>query len=561
MPWHGPRWSGEFPSLGYLVTAWQEAHCVIPDRIVAGDPLILSDEQAMHQLWQYRLWPEARFDPNRPAAPFVYYGSLLVRSQKWGKAPFSAARLAAQAEGPVLFAGWAQGGESWDCADHGCRCGWEYVYEPGEPMGLPWATPHLQVAATSDDQTDNIWRALKPMIERGPLASVIVDTGLDRMNLRGGGIIEKVSNNATTRLGARIVYVEIDQPESMTATNGGEKLVDTLLRNVAGMGGRWAATGNAHDPSQESVQQTWIDKPTGTVHIDYPEPLEGSWTNKRDRRRILKHAYQGSPWVDVDRIEADCDRLAAKGDPGQAERWFGNRVVAGAAKAFDRRRFELLGLGRGGIAAGRLVTLGFDGAKRFDSTGLIATDVELGHQVVVAVWERPLELPESAPWGVPIGEVNDAVDFCFTFWRVWRMNGDPPHYVDDLARWAGLYGDDKVVEWWTNRVKPMAYALREYHEAMGSEDTPAVLSHGPLDGSPEARDAHAAFIRHVGNAVRRTTKMRDEHGWLWTISKDAQKSVRKIDLAMAGCLSWTARQDAIRAGALKQPEYARAAWQ
>lgn len=534
---------------------------MIPDRIVAGDPFVLSREQASHQLWQYRLWPGASFDVNRPAGPFVYDGTLLVRSQKWGKAPFSAARIAAQAEGPVLFAGWAVGGEAWDCSEHGCRCGWSYAYEPGEPMGMGWATPHIQVAATADDQTDNIWRALKPMIERGPLAQIILDTGLDRMNLRGGGIIEKVSNNATTRLGARIVYVEIDQPESMTATNGGERLVDTLLRNVAGMGGRWAATGNAHDPSQESVQQTWIDKPTGGWYVDYPEPLAGSWANRRERRRILRHAYQGAPWVDVDRIESDCDRLAAKGDPGQAERWFGNRVVAGASKAFDAERYKTL-VRVGGIAAGRLVTLGFDGAKRLDATGLVATDVETGHQVVVAVWERPRELADDAPWGVPIGELDDAVDFAFTFWRVWRMYGDPPHYVDDLARWAGKHGDDKVIEWWTNQTKKMGYALREFRECMGTDETAAVLSHGPLDESAEAAASHAALVRHIANAVKRMTKVRDEYGWLWTISKDAQKSVRKIDLAMAACLSWTARQDAVRAGALApEPEYSRAAWQ
>lgn len=553
MPWHGARWPGEFPSLGHLVIAWIEAHCVIPDRAVAGEPFVLSDEQALHLLWQFRLWPDATVAVDRPAAPFVYNGSLMVRSQKWGKAPFSSARLCAQAEGPVLFAGWAQGGE---------RTNWGYVYEPGEPMGMAWATPHIQVAATADDQTENIWRALKPMIELSPrLRRIMSDTGLDRINLRGGGIIERVSSNATTRLGARIVYVEIDQPESMLAMNGGERLTDTLLRNVAGMGGRWAATGNAHDPSQDSVQQTWVEKPTPDVFIDYPEPLTGSWTNKRERRRILKHAYAGAPWVDIDRIEADCDRLAAKGDPGQAERWFGNRVVAGAAKAFDLERFKALERS-GGIPAGRLITLGFDGAKRFDSTGLVATDVKSGLQVVVAVWERPLALPEQAPWGVPITELDEAVDFAFGFWRVWRMYPDPPFYVDDIARWAGKYGDDKVVEWWTNRTKQMAYALREYHESLGTEDTAAVLSHGPLDDSPESLVAHAALVRHVGNAVRRATKMRDEHGWLWTISKDAQKSVRKIDLAMASCLSWTARQDAIRAGALNpEPEYARAAWQ
>jgi hypothetical protein len=144
---------------------------------------------------------------------------VLVRSQKWGKGPFSAARICAQAAGPVLFAGWDAN---------------------GEPVGMPWATPHIQVAAIAEDQTDNIWRALKPMIELGPLASVIPDTGLERINLPGGGLIEPVTSKALTRLGARITYVELDEPHLMTRRNGGDKLADTMRRNVAGMGGRWS---------------------------------------------------------------------------------------------------------------------------------------------------------------------------------------------------------------------------------------------------------------------------------------------------------------------------------
>jgi hypothetical protein len=147
VPWRGPEFPGEFATLGYLVAEWIETHCVIPDRATAGQPLKLSDEQYNHLLWQYRLRPDARFDVDRPAAPFAYVGSVLVRSQKWGKGPFSAARICAQAAGPVLFAGWDANGEA---------------------VGMPWATPHIQVAAVAEDQTDNIWRALKPMIELGP---------------------------------------------------------------------------------------------------------------------------------------------------------------------------------------------------------------------------------------------------------------------------------------------------------------------------------------------------------------------------------------------------------
>lgn len=542
MPWRGPEVPGEFPTLGYLVGEWIEAHCVIPDRAVAGRPFKLSEQQWNHLLWQFRLKPDAEYDEDRPAAPFVYTGSLLVRSQKWGKGPFSSARICAQAAGPVLFGGW-------DAA--------------GEPVGIPWATPHIQVAAVAEDQTDNIWRALKPMIELGPLADLIPDTGLDRINLPGGGIIEPVSSNALTRLGARITYLEVDQPESMTRANGGEKLVDTLLRNLAGMGGRWSATGNAHDPTEQSVQQNWIERPLADVFIDYPDPLPGSWLNRRERRRILKHAYAGSPWVDIDRIEADCDRLAAKGDPGQAERFFGNRVVAGSAQAFDLEVYKPLKKLLA-ILPGRKVVAGFDGSLSNDATGLVVCDIETGHRSVVGWWKRPEEIPEHEEWQVPLVEVNEAVAFLFSTWDVWRLYADPPHYRDDLNRWAGEYGADRVVEWWTNARKRMAYALREYRTDMVKGE----MSHGPLllseDAvpSPEALEAHAALVEHVGNAVRRPTNIRDEDdgSFLWLIGKASAKSPHKIDLCMADVLANVGRGDAIRAGVLQQQSYGVARW-
>ena len=529
MPWRGPEFPGEFPTLGYEVADWIEALCVVPDRAVAGQPVKLSDEQLNHLLWQFRLRPKARVDPDRPAAPFVYTGDLIVRPQKWGKGPFSSMRICAMAEGPVLFAGWD--------AD-------------GEPVGMPWVTPHIQVAAVAEDQTDNIWRALKPMIELGPLAEIIPDTGLDRINLRGGGIIEPVSSNALTRLGARITGLEIDQPESMNKSNGGEKLVDVLLRNLAGMGGRWAATGNAHDPSEDSVQQTWIEKPLPDVYIDYPEPLAGSWANKRERRRILKHAYKGSPWVDLNRIEADCDRLAMKGDPGQAERFFGNRVVAGADKAFDIAAYKQLRDDESSIAAGRVVVLGFDGALTRDATGLVVTDVETGRQEVVGVWERPPEIRDEDEWMVPVAEVDEAVDQAFDRWNVWVLKGDPPHWKDDLDRWAGRYGEEKVQLFWTNIRKKMAYTLKAFKTDM----RPGVMSYG---------GEHADRLEaHIANAVKAPTAMRDEDDGsrLWLIRKDGRNSPRKIDLAMAACLSWEARGSAIAKGALNEPDYETAQW-
>jgi hypothetical protein len=532
------RMCREFPTLGRDVIDWIEDSCAVPDRHIAGEPLRLTNWQKLHLLREYRLWPDAAVDYDRPSRPFAYFGNYLVKPQKAGKGPFSAARICAQAEGPVLFGGWDS---------------------DGYPVGIPWATPHIQVTAVSEDQTDNIWRVLLPMIELGALSADITDTGLGRINLRGGGIVEPVTASALSRLGQRITYAEQDEAQSWTERNSGHKLADNQRRNLAGTGGRWSATGNAWDPSERSVMQLDYEAAQPGVFFDYAEPLTGSWTDKRQRRRILKQAYAGSPWVDIDRVEADCDRLASKGDPGQAERYFGNRVVAGASKAFDIEAYKLL-LSDCGIAAGRLVTAGFDGAPSQDSTGIVVTDVETGHQVCVAVWERPRELPDDEYWHVPIDEVNEAIDFVFTFWKVWKLYPDPPHFMEEVAKWAGRYGAEHVYEFWTNNRKMMGFALREYRSSMRE----GVMTHGPMNDTAEALEHHAALVSHHANAVKRITNIRDEEdgSFLWLISKDGQKSPRKIDLAVAGCLSWTARQHAIKDGALTpEPKYARAVWQ
>jgi hypothetical protein len=82
----------------------------------------------------YRLKPTAKVGQLAPA--FEYRRSQIVLPQKAGKAPYTAAHVCVEGVGPALFAGWAKGGELWDCRDHGCGCGWVYEYQPGEAMGM-----------------------------------------------------------------------------------------------------------------------------------------------------------------------------------------------------------------------------------------------------------------------------------------------------------------------------------------------------------------------------------------------------------------------------------------
>jgi hypothetical protein len=153
----------EVPTLGGLVDCWIQQHVAIPDGDHQGEPFLLTEEQWAFLLNFYALDSHGRFLHRR--------GGLMVRPQKSGKSPLAAAVIAAEAAGPTRFAGW----------------------QDGEPIGKRNATPWIQVAAVSEDQAGNVYRALVPMLQLGDVAHEIEDVGLTRIVLPGGGRIEPVT--------------------------------------------------------------------------------------------------------------------------------------------------------------------------------------------------------------------------------------------------------------------------------------------------------------------------------------------------------------------------------
>lgn len=504
MPWRGPAEPGEFPTLGHSVVAFVEAQCAIPDGEQRGHPYVLTDEMARFVLWLYRLDAHGKYVYGR--------GAQLVRPQKWGKGPFAAALICAEAQGPVVFAGW-------DAA--------------GEPVGRPRSTAHIQVTAVSEDQADNVWRALVPMIELGSLGADIPDTGLTRVNLPGGGLIEPVTSSARSRLGQRITFAVQDETHSWTAHNGGRALADTQRRNLAGMGGRWLETTNAWDPREQSVAQQTAEAHEPGVYYDDVEPGAGSIRNRRDRRRMTRKVYGDSWWVDLDRIDEEIEALLPRDAP-QAERFFLNRKRAPEAAAFELGKWDAAADVSVVVPDGSLVVVGIDGARFVDALAVIATDVVQAYQWVVGIWERPQDAGDD--YEHPAHEIDGAVSELFERYEVWRCYVDP-QWIDHLVdRWRGRWGATKVIAWHTNRPRQAAWMVRNYVAAVGAAD----LRH----------DGDSVMRRHISNAVRSTVNVYDDqHRQMWVLSKETPDSAKKIDGAVAGALSWEARGDAIAAGA------------
>lgn len=492
-------------TLGRLVGDWIQRHCVIPDGEHEGDPFELTGEM--------QAFLDAFYEVDPRTGRFVHMrGGQLIRPQKWGKGPFSAALICAEAAGPVLPV--CQGGKL--------------------VGGRPWKTPWIQVTAVSEDQTANVFRALLPMIELGPLAdSLIIDTGLTRINLPGGGYIEPVTASARSRLGQRITFAVQDETHSWHQSNGGWQLADNQRRNLAGMKGRWLETTNAFDPVEQSVAQRTYEANAAGVYKDDREPPAGSVRNKRERRKVLKHVYGDSWWVDLDRIDAEIDALLEH-DPAQAERFFLNRKLASEGAAFDLVAFKALAR-EYTPESQSIIAIGVDGARHDDALAVIATEVKSGYQWPLGIWERPADADDT--YEHPTEEVEAAVDEAFQAFNVWRVYIDD-HWIDHLVeRWMNHYGARRIVVWPTYRPRQIAWAIREYQQAIGAGD----LSHA----------GHEALTRHIANARRRALTVRDDHErFMHTLSKDSIRSPRKIDAAMAAVLSWKARGDCIEAGAV-----------
>jgi hypothetical protein len=548
-----------------IVPKWIERHCVVPDRSHMGLPFRLADEQFKFVGTHYMVRGAAKFDPraesdpslpaNPLAAAFVYRRSQLVRAQKWGKSPLISAFVCAEGVGPVLFAGWAKGGEVYDCAEHGCYCGWVERYAEGAPMGRPWATPLIQITATSEDQTDNTYDVLRPMIEQGPLSDLIPKTGEEFIRLPGNGRIDVVTSKGNSRLGQRVTFVVQDETGLWLKSNGGHNLAKKQRQGLAGMGGRAIETTNAWDPAADSVAQRTYESQAKDVNRDFRHPPANlSFRNKKERRKIFAFNYEGAPWVSLDTIEGEAAEMLEK-DPADAERFFGNRLVAGAGKwvtpeEWDAKRAPLE------VKPRTAVAMGMDLSNNNDWTGIrletkdlyqFTPTYDVGGDKRLTVWD-----PANYGGFIPRGEVRAAVDYLASEYRIVRAYIDPAGSamgaIDDaalqdddswrteLAEWAAKYGPKVFLPWQTNAITAMHKSLEQFRSAIRNPD------------SRFRHDGDTVTRTHVTNAVMIAKTMQR-----YVLGKPHGADHQKIDQAMSSNLAHEAAMDALKDGQFDDP--------
>lgn len=527
-----PRDDVDYPTLGPQVCDFIEQNMVFGPGDLRGKPAVIDDEKLGLIYRMYEVYPRGhRFAGRRR---FKRVGlSLRKGSAKTELAAWIAA-CELHPEGPVRCTGFTK---------------------QGEPIGGPVTDPYIPLCAYTEEQSEDLaYGALRVILELSHLRDDF-DIGLERiLRKKGDGKAVALASAPDARDGALTTFQHFDETHRFTLP----RLIAahrTMLANTPKRvkADAWSLeTTTAPVPGEGSVAESTMEYARSIInghasdarlfffHRQASDEHEltlpdGTVNASAVRAAVLEASGPVAAWSDIESIvEQWADPRA---DRAYLERVWLNRLVKAGTQAFDVIAWSKLKADTP-VKPGDLITIGFDGAQFHDSTGIVCTHVQTGYQWKAGVWECPPSGKTSTgqPWQVPTDEVDARMMALFDTYAVWRLYADPPYWQSWIAKWRGQYGEERVIEWWTNRRRPMTTALEGFTTAISE----GLISH---DGDKDVE-------RHLGNARKREIPERDEQGKpLWLIQKERPDSPHKIDLGVASVLSWEARTDAIASGA------------
>jgi phage terminase large subunit-like protein len=514
-----------WPTLGALVCQFIEENLVFGPGDLRGQPAKLDDEKRGLIYRMYEVFPKGHAQAGRRrfkrVAISLRKGSAKTELSAW------IAICELHPDGPVRCAGFDR---------------------KGNPIGKGVTDPYIPMVAYTEEQVEELaYGALRVILEESILRSDF-DIGLDRVIRKdGGGKCVPLASSPNSSDGARTTFQVFDETHRMTRPRL-KAAHRAMLANIPKrkLSDAWSLeTTTAPAPGEGSIaedtmrfaQQIAAGKVSDPKLFFFHRQASDhhDLTMQRGIRSAVREASGPvATWSDIDSIVEQWKDPTA--DRTYLERVWLNRLVQSSEHAFDVTRWRSLAKPPN-VAPRTAITLGFDGSRYHDATALIATVIATGFQFSCGIWERP---PNVQHWEVPKAEVDLAVADAFKRYHVWRLYADPPYWEETVAKWAGKYGKERVIEWWTNRRKPMAFAIRGFVNAI----TDGSISH----------DGNEMLSRHIGNAHKRSIEQRDDQNQpLWTIQKDRKDSPFKIDAAMAAILSWEARCHAVTAGVGQLP--------
>lgn len=518
---------------------------------VQGEPVRLPDEFAEFVLDAYAHDADGRR---------FHDSAFFSRPKGCNKSGLAAYLALFEALGPARFAGWAEGGETYEFL------GQVYTYQRGEPMGRHVRVPYVRIMATEEGQTGNVYDTILhnltddecPLRQLGAYGMV---PGVMKVTLPGGGEIIPSTAGAASKDGGKETFVVFDESH-LYNTPVLRSMYSTVTRNLVKRrktAGTWfLETTTMYAPGEESVAE---------ATFDYADLVEEG----RARRAALLYDHRWSDLDDLDNLDAlraavseaygDClawvsldavvdDILDPRRTPSESRRYFLNAVT--------HREDAWVTPAQVGVCAKLAqntpkpkpreeITLGFDGSVTDDATVLIGCRVSDGFLWQIYAEERP-DGPEAKDWQVNPENFDAAVAWAFRTFRVVGFYADPPFFQDYITKWVAEFGERLVakasgrdpVRFWTLTPTRMAPALERLHTAIAGGTVPISASRG------------SSLRRHLVN-----TRARVDRTGKTLVGKATPKSPHKIDSTPASALAYEARADYLaRGNKTKRAEFA-----
>lgn len=496
-------------TLGYEVLAWVEQNIIQPNGPRAGRPFEPTIGQARFILWMYAVDEDGRWLHNR----------MVRRLAKGsGKSPFAAVLALAELLGPVRVSHFDPD-------------------VPGGVVGMPVSMPLVQIAATSEKQTQNTMRMIRAMAnKRTALAKKYgLDAGKTYIETPNGGKLEQITSSEGSAEGAEVSFVIGDETEHWTPGMGGPGLMETLTQNAVKTGSRVLETSNAWIPGARSVAEStfeaWCEQQEGggraTQGILYDaviapantalhdEPAEGEISLTEGLRIV----YGDCPWVDIEPIK---QQIWATNYPvSRSRRFFLNQPNAAEDAWITLQEWSVLAEPDRALQDGEEIVLFFDGSKSNDHTALVGCCMSDGHIFTAGVWA-----PRKETGVIDFNAVDNAVARVFERFTVLAFWADVREWESYVkSSWPEKYGDDLLVKAVPSGKEPapIAWDMRSHAYQFAEA---AEMCHAEIQDGMFTHDGNWDTSRHIGNARVLETRGR------FSIKKESPKSPNKIDAAV-----------------------------
>lgn len=539
----------------WIALWWLEMFTVHGPGDIEGEATVLNDEQSGFVLDCYA--HDAR-------GKRLYTSAFFSRPKGADKSGIAARVALFEALGPARFAGWAEGGETYEFLGH------VYTYEKGEAMGKAVTSPLVRVAATEETQLrEGMWASILANFEHenaplGALTAYGLESGFSRVTLPGGkGAMVPSTAGAASKDGGKETFYVADETH-LYYTRGLRSMHDTITRNIrkrAKVGAWYLETTTMYAPGQGSIaedtydyaeqiaqgkaarQRLLFDHRFGVLEDEKGRTVELGPVDSPDEAAVLEAALRralvdsygdATAWVDVDEMVDGA--LDPRQDVSDTMRYFLNAIwdvkSQWLANAYINKAVEA-GKDIEPLVDGELVTLGFDGSVNHDATAVVICRVSDGALFLWHIQQEP-DSPDKDEWVVDRLAVDGAVKAARERFRVVGMFADPPFYRDYLDKWLVEFGDQLLVaagthklEWWTKNINRMHEELERFRVAVADGSVPF--------GDHALGERVAILAAHMRNA-----RVRDR-GEKYILGKESAKSPKKIDAAMAAVLAYACR--------------------